>query len=246
MKISSTIKLASILIKEQFREPIGIFWSLIAPAGFFCFANWTDKEAMSHGSHFMLKAAWYLAYISFTTALFGFGLYLVGRRESGFVRSFAYSRRARSQFISAQLCASLTLALAYGVFFLLIASVTFQANLNAAEVGIMFLRFTITTAVLMMGCLIFSTLPLTFQNASNLMSIFSMPLIMLGLASQHFAASGLGWINNINPYFAAGFFVANPLSQLGQIFPVGHAVLCLMLGCFALLHFRINPVWSRY
>jgi ABC-2 type transport system permease protein len=246
MKLSTTTRLTSILVREQFREPIGIFWSLVAPVALFCFANLGRGKALTEGDEFLNKAAWYLAYISFTTALFGFGLYLVGRRESGFVRSFAYTRRARNQFGVAQLCGSFLLTLAYGAFFLLIVSVVFRVIPSAADAIAVLLRFAVVTVIFMVGCLVFSALPLTFQNASNLLSIFSMPLIMLGLASTQFGSSSMNWVNAFNPYFAAGLFIASPSVAVAAIYPVVHAMALLMFGYVGLSRFGVSPVWSRY
>ncbi|MFJ9534143.1 hypothetical protein [Herbaspirillum sp. NPDC101396] len=242
----ATLKLSLILIREQCREPVGIFWALIAPAGFFCFANWSDRNIfLEEGGAFLLRAGWYLAYIGLMTALFGFGLYLIGRRESGFIRTFAYASRSRMQFIGAQFLASLTLSILYGLFFMLVTSLAFQPNISSAPLFALLIRFICTTMILMVGCVTFSALPLTFQTASSLMSILSMPLIMLGLASTRTDAVALHWINFVNPYFVAGEFISGGVTDF-SVAPILHFVLLLALGIYGLLCFKINPIWSRY
>jgi len=241
----TTLKLSLILIREQCREPVGIFWALIAPAGFFCFANWSDRHIFSEESGvFLLRAGWYLAYIGLMTALFGFGLYLIGRRESGFIRTFAYAGRSRMQFVGAQFLASLTLSILYGLFFLFVTSLVFQPSISGAPLVGTLIRFICATTILMAGCVTFSALPLTFQTASSLMSILSMPLIMLGLASTKTDAVALHWINFINPYFVAGEFISGTTGF--SVAPILHFALLLALGIYGLLCFKINPIWSRY
>ncbi|MDQ8034027.1 MAG: hypothetical protein REJ50_18615, partial [Bordetella sp.] len=68
-----------ILVVEQLREPLGVFWSFVAPIGYIV------ASATIHGTPRLLaeayldQAAWGLAYVALMVACNGFGLYLVGR-----------------------------------------------------------------------------------------------------------------------------------------------------------------------
>lgn len=74
-------------------------------------ASFTGLSASSY-TH---SAAWFYAYISANVAFFGLSFYLIGRRESGFVRSFIYRREAITLFLTSH-------ALSYSVISLLYSS----------------------------------------------------------------------------------------------------------------------------
>ena len=79
--------LAYLFIKEQLKEPIALFWIMISPCALFYFFAITRQDASYFDSNYMAASAWFYAYVASSVALFGFAFYIIGRRESGFIRS---------------------------------------------------------------------------------------------------------------------------------------------------------------
>jgi hypothetical protein len=93
-----TLSLTSIFIKEQLKEPIAFFWIMISPCAMFYFFAVTRQDTNYFSNNYTSISAWFYAYISSSVALFGFSFYIIGRRESGFTRSFIYSQESKLVF----------------------------------------------------------------------------------------------------------------------------------------------------
>lgn len=88
--------ITKILTTEHLREPTSLLWSALAPCILFIITQPTHAA-----STYTASAAWFYSYISATLAFFGFSFYLIGRRESGFTRSFIYQHSAIKLFLTA-------------------------------------------------------------------------------------------------------------------------------------------------
>jgi ABC-2 type transport system permease protein len=235
---------AQILVAEQLREPISIFWSIVAPIGFMAFSTYQGRHAVLDPANFAEKAGWCLAYIALTVSFFGFGLYLIGRRESGFVRSFLTSRRKRNRFMLAQFMASLILCVAYGSIFILVTAF-FLTDISYIEVGRLVFSFLLVCIVFMVGSIFFAALPITFQSASSLMSISVTILLVAGLVASRSPSGGVE-LAHFNPFVSAAAFISGTLGS-GKHFLIltGQTVMLLALGIYGVMKQRLNPEWSN-
>ena len=236
------VRLCKLLIVEQLREPVGIFWLVIAPPVLFTFLN-TGAQTASSVSWYEATAGWYLSYIAITVSLFNFALYFVGRRESGFVRSFIVGKRAKFTFILAQALASAALAFCAFVMFIFITASLVKVPMASVAVSLCF-PFLIALAFSMTATLVIAALPVTFQNASSGISIFSAMLLILSVSGNYASPNPvLQAINAFNPlHLWASFISSVGAFSLSHIFLVFASV---VLGVIGYVYFRITPVWNR-
>ncbi len=130
----------AIFIIKQLREPIEVFWSFVAPIAYILL-----NAKTAHGFHLpadilIQTAGWSFSYIVLLGACNGFGLYLAGRRESEFVRSFLSNPSRRRAFILAQYLASLTMTLAFSAALIAVTAYTL-ADIELAKVITLFMKF---------------------------------------------------------------------------------------------------------
>jgi ABC-2 type transport system permease protein len=235
---------AQILVAEQLREPIGVFWSIVAPIGFMAFTTYQGSHAVLDPSIFAEKAGWCLAYIALTLSFFGFGLYLIGRRESGFVRSFLTSREKRNRFMLAQFMASLFLCMAYGLTFIVITALLLT-NVSFSEIVRLFAGFVLVCITFMVSAIFFAALPLTFQSASSLMSISITILLVAGLVASRSPSSEINFAY-FNPFFSAATFISGTQnSGKHLVILASQAVMLFALGAYGIVKQRLNPEWSN-
>ena len=236
------VRLCKLLIVEQMREPVGIFWSVIAPPVLFSFLN-TGAQTASSVSWYEATAGWYLSYIAVTVSLFSFALYFVGRRESGFVRSFVVGKRAKFFFILAQALASAALAFCAFVMFIFITANLVKVPVVPVMVALC-LPFLIALAFSMTAALVIAALPVTFQNASSGMSIFSAMLLILSVSGNYASPNSvLQAINAFNPlHLWASFISFKGALSLNHIFLVFASA---VLGTIGYIYFQLTPVWNR-
>jgi ABC-2 type transport system permease protein len=236
------IKCAVIFIKEQVREPIGVFWAFGAPLAYIAmFAN--SMHTSIDQATFFRQVGLCLAYIALTTSVFNFGLYLVGRRESGFVRTFLTDPHRRHRFLGAQFLASFVMALGYGAVFLTLTSWILMPMQFTQLLSFYFL-YACVCAFFMFGAIVIAALPFTFQAASSSLSIFVTVSIVAGLSSRDVQYLGLS-AEMINPFALAGKLIsgATLLTWLPAVST--HAVLLLAAGFYGIAHQRLNPQWSN-
>lgn len=247
MRICSIAKpffLAMLFIKEQLKEPVALLWIVISPAVTFYLISYARSSGSEFPSDYLSSTSWFYAFVSSSVALFGLAFYIVGRRESGFLRSFVYTRNAKIIFLLGQF-------LAYSVMSVIYCSVFY--GLTRGYVGLMGLaewmtivgRFYICFLLFSIPSLLLTLAPIGFQNTHTLFSMFSFAMLALGIAGM----------NSSHPLFeAVGLF--NPMRWANHIMLVGVAaslpIVALVVGLFFLTRwvvFRfllINPVWSRY
>ncbi|HGX9551310.1 TPA: microcin B17 immunity protein McbE, partial [Escherichia coli] len=116
-----TLKMAIIFLMEQIRTPFSLIWTIMSPTVLFFFLHFNEIE-LHYGDTAWLgkQISWFVGYISFSVVLFNYCLYLVGRRESGFIATFVHNMDGRLLFIRSQLIASLIMSILYVFFFILV------------------------------------------------------------------------------------------------------------------------------
>lgn len=237
-KISSITK---ILIAENLREPTALIWAALAPCIMFLLLTLNNPAFSKPG--YLSTAAWFYSYISANVAFFGFSFYLIGRRESGFIRSFIYQRNAIKLFLTSHTLSYSLISIAYSTLFYLITKPLYGTY--------SFLEFFHLTACFYTSYLVFSciglaivALPIKFSTASTLFSLLSFLMLLSGY---------LGSIQDQDTQQLLTFI--NPLSLSTRIFYDSLSLPAAFFATLALLFaglyltarcFRIQPIWSRY
>lgn len=240
-----TIKLVKILITEQLREPISILWTTISPISIFYYnlLNKSRNQELTRESYTEISSL-YFSYISASVAFFGLSLYIIGRRESGFIRSFIYTKQSRNTFLAAQILAYCTVSLIYFSTFYIITSIsiTDYSIIHYASLGARFISCFFLFSIF--GLLI-TLAPLSFQNSSTTMSIIIFTAVGSAIYSTHSNNHFLQYINLINPVHYATDIMKNGLSHniMAVLFT---AIFFPATALLASKKMIINPVWSRY
>nr|WP_180203415.1 ABC transporter permease [Pseudomonas sp. SbOxS1]NYU03092.1 ABC transporter permease [Pseudomonas sp. SbOxS1] len=238
------ISLTSIFIKEQLKEPIAFFWIMISPCAMFYFLAATRQDPNYFSSNYTSISAWFYAYISSSVALFGFAFYMIGRRESGFTRSFIYSQDSKLIFLLSHFLAYSLISMAYCVTFYLATKLPFGDYAPAELLGIT-LRFYICFVMFCAFGAAFSLLPINFQNSNTLLSIFSFCMLILGVMSALRANPITDSLNLANPLTLASRLMEQGLESNKLI--TGTIITAFIITLYnTFKHLRINPVWSRY
>ena len=93
--VQRTLSITYTLMKEQFKEPIALLWIIISPSLLFYFLAFSKKSENLINLNYIDSASWFYSYMASSIALFGFSFYLIGRRESGFIRSFIFKKTSK-------------------------------------------------------------------------------------------------------------------------------------------------------
>lgn len=237
------LHLTGIFIKEHLREPTVLFWTLLSPALIFYGMSYTADRTATGSDHYLELSRWYYSYISLNVALFGFSYYLIGRRESGFIRSFVYTKKAQMKFLTSHTLSYLLLATLYCVAFYLITK-PYAGPLDMAELVVITLRYGICYLLFSAVGVLFTLAPLKFQTAGTLFSIISFGSVISSLLSERRDAEWLAYAPFLNPLKLASNFIST-----GEV-TITAATACVMTviagATLAMTSFRVNPVWSRY
>lgn len=241
--LQRSLRIIKILTIEYLREPTALLWTGIAPCIMFIFSMHQFKYATVAHSSYATSAAWFYSYMSASVAFFGFSFYLIGRRESGFIRSFIYQKSAVRLFLASHFVSYSLLSLFYFTLFYL-ATKPFFGSYSPSEY--FYLAGCFYTSYLIFSCLglAIAALPIKFGTASTAFSLLSFWMLLSGY---------LGATTTLDR--GASLSEVNPLSISMQIFsgelPLAHsfivACLALLSGSFLTTKkLRTQPVWSRY
>lgn len=91
--------LAALFIKEQLREPVALLWTVVSPVVTYYVMTYVRAPLSGEAVDYLSGTSWFYAFVSSKVALFGLAFYIVGRRESGFLRSFVYTGRTKVVFL---------------------------------------------------------------------------------------------------------------------------------------------------
>ena len=241
--ISRAFQLALIFIKEQLKEPVALFWILLSPSAVF-YLLIHSKGNDYFNQNYITVTAWFYAYVSSSVAFFGFSFYIIGRRESGFIRSFIYTSHARVVFLMAQLFAYSTIACLYCLFFYMMTRLPF-GGYSMHKAATIVIRFYTCFILFCIPGLLITALPLNFQTANTVFSISSFIMLALGIAQTalpepiYFSTELLNPLNLGKSIMQQG--IQSRWILIISIFMT--FIIAMLLAC---KHLRINPVWSRY
>ena len=204
----------------------------------------TRQDANYFSSNCIAVSAWFYAYISSSVALFGFAFYIIGRRESGFTRSFIYSKDSKLIFLSSHFISYSLISTSYCATFYLTTKFPF-GNYNLNELLNITLRFYVCFIMFCTFGAVFSLLPINFQNSNTLLSIFSFCMLILGIMSASRANNITDTLNLANPLTLASKIMEQGL-QSNKLTTIAIVILFIFTLLKTFKHLRINPVWSRY
>lgn len=242
--ISRSLALALLFIKEQLKEPVALFWMIISPVTTYYLLTYSRGGLSPSGVSYIESTSWFYAYISSSVAFFGFSFYIVGRRESGYIRSFVYTSDAKLIFMVAQFLAYSLIALIYCATFYALTYFSF-GSFNLSDLLQVISRFYICYILFVVPGILLGFLPLSFQNANTIFSIVSFLMLVFGILSAGGLHPVVEAVNKVNP-----LFVVNKLMVGG--YEKYYILIFWIIGSFAaifllsLRFLRINPVWSRY
>jgi ABC-2 type transport system permease protein len=237
-------QLAFIFIKEQIKEPTAFFWTLLSPAAIFYLLNYTRGRPLPFESDYMETTSWFYAYIASNVALFGLAFYIIGRRESGYIRSFVYTVESRVIFLIAKLMAYSCISIFYCVAFYCLTRVAFGTP-DIDELYLIGFRFYCCFLCFSIPALLLTLLPCNFQGANTLFSILSFTMLILGIYGANMPQDTPSLIHLFNPlWFAEKTMSQGILQNPGLV--VFLAILFALNFALTTHKLRINPVWSRY
>lgn len=232
-----------ILTLEHLREPTALIWSAIAPCLLFLLTQGHAEAEPARNETYILSASWFFSYISASVAFFGFSFYLIGRRESGFTRSFIYQPDAIRRFLAAHFLSYSTVSVLYAALFYLLTK-PLHGDYRITE--LLYVTACFYTSFLTFSCigLVVAALPIKFNTASTLFSLLSFLMLLSGYLGSAQSRSAPQSVLSLNP-----------LQLSSKIF--NHEIPLLTSFCIALAalltglyltgrHFRTQPVWSRY
>lgn len=241
--IVNSSKLSRLFVIEQIREPLALFWSLIAPPLLFVFLNLGTLSTKTVSSAwYEAQASWYLSYLALSASLFGFSMYLVGRRESGFMKSFIQGKNAKILFLFSQISASFILTFSYFIIFTLLTTTTFGVNPIDALTSLT-LPFIVIMVTFVWSALIIAVFPITFMNASSGISITFMMMLIFSVAGLKTNIPTLSYLNLFNPLSIATQFMAGNGVHTAE--SIGTIICLIALGGVGAVRMRTNPIWSR-
>lgn len=235
--------ISKILLTEHFRDPIAILWAGVAPCIMFTVliqSNWMQApQTLNYAS----SSAWFYSYIAANSALYGFSFYLIGRRESGFVRSFIYKPMAIKIFLHAHTVCYSLISLSYSTLFYLVTK-PFYGAYSALE--LLQVTASFYTCYLLFSCagLVIVAMPLKFNTANTLFSLLSFWMLLSGYMGSLQNPSPIKYLSTINPIYLTTMIFSGDI-PLTFSFPI--AVAGASTGLFLTWKFfRIQPIWSRY
>ncbi|MFV3377987.1 hypothetical protein ACNE9Y_28105 [Pseudomonas sp. NY11226] len=231
-------RIIRILITEHLREPTSLLWSALAPCLLFIITS-PKHTTLTYTA----STAWFYSYISASVAFFGFSFYLIGRRESGFTRSFIYQRGAIKIFLISHTLSYLVLSTLYALLFYLLTK-PLRGHYLLPE--LLYLLACFYTSYLMFTCigLGIAALPIKFSTASTLFSLMSFLMLVSGYTATLQGYDTSHPLTLINPLYLSVQVFHGEFSLLSSFL----TALSAFAACTYLTgrHFRTQPIWSRY
>lgn len=244
LTMKRSLALTWLFVKEQLKEPVSLFWMIISPAATYYLLVYY-RGGFSHStSRYLENTSWFYAYVSSSVAFFGFSFYIIGRRESGFIRSFIYTMDAKLVFMLAQYLAYSLIALIYCAVFFGLTYFSF-GPFEVFEFLHILGRFYVCYMLFSVFGILLSLLPLSFQNANTVFSVTSFVMLVLGVLSIRSESSVIDLVNVLNPLCLANSIMVGGVEN-NYFIVSGIFVLFIAIFLLSLRFLRINPVWSRY
>lgn len=236
--------LAALFIKEQLKEPVALFWTVVSPVVTYYLITYTKTPVSDAPIDYLSSTSWFYAFVASSVALFGLAFYIVGRRESGFLRSFVYTGRTRIVFLIGQFLAYSVVAVLYCTVFYVLTRYSFGV-FNGAEYLVVVVRFYVCFLIFSIPSLLLTLVPLGFQNASTVFSMLSLAMLALGIVGTGSSSPAFVIVSFFNPMWWANKVMLVGLAECWLV--VLMVVVLLVVSFFLMFRFLlINPVWSRY
>lgn len=236
--------LALLFIKEQLKEPLALFWIVISPVVTFYLITYARMPTAERAGDYIGATSWFYAFVSSSVAMFGLAFYIVGRRESGFLRSFVYTARTKGVFLIGQFLAYSCMALVYCLAFYIFTR-TYFGEAGFVEFLVIGGRFYVCFLLFSVPALLLTLAPLGFQNANTVFSVVSFMMLALGVVSIGSSHPVIGVVKFINPMWWANQIMLEGVADSLYIVSVVIVLVALSLGV-VYKYLLINPVWSRY
>ncbi|NWA42108.1 ABC transporter permease [Pseudomonas reactans] len=243
--LSKPFLLAALFIKEQLKEPVALFWMVVSPAVTFYLIAYARTSNDDRTISYLAVTSWFYAFIACSVAFFGLAFYIVGRRESGFLRSFVYTTPTKLIFLFGQFFAYSILSIVYCVVFYGLTKFYFGSGVEVLDMLDIVLRFYICFLLFSIFSLLLTLAPLSFQNASTVFSVLVCLMLALGIVSASSSHTALQLIKLLNPMGWANQIMVEGVAGSIDVVLAVMAAFSISFGVtFRLL--LINPVWSRY
>ncbi len=165
MIFSALARTTGILIKEQFREPIVLFWHMVVPGIFYAMIM-SQSDLSPEGTFAVM-----LAYLCGSMALYTSAVVLIARRESGFLKAFAYIPGCYQMIVSSQIIVSVAMGLS-SMIILLVISVLLGKPPSLSFVYVSAFIFTGWLTISSFGACSFMCLSISMRSMSTISSIF--------------------------------------------------------------------------
>lgn len=238
------ISLAVLFMKEQLMEPVALFWTVISPVVTYYLISYAKGEVGDVSLDYMSSTSWFYAYVSSSVAMFGLAFYMIGRRESGFLRSFVYVSRTKIIFLLGQFFAYSVVSVLYCSVFFVFTRGSF-GYAGGAEYLVIVGRFYVCFLLFSVPSLLLTLIPLGFQSASTVFSMLSLSMIGLGVISISSRSPVLAIVNFFNPMWWANKIMSIGVEECWLVILV--VFILFVFSFLAVFRFLIiNPVWSRY
>lgn len=237
------VYITRILITEHAREPTALLWSAIAPCILFVITTQQHHAPGAPPPSYTGSAAWFFSYISASVAFFGFSFYLIGRRESGFIRSFIYQRDAIRRFLIAHFCSYSIISVGYAFLFYL-ATKPLYGYYSLIELSRLLASFY--TSYLFFTCigLGIAALPIKFSTSSTLFSLMSFLMLISGYTGAVQGPATPHSLTLLNPLYLSTKLFNNELSLPNSF---SAALVSALIALYLTgRYFRVQPIWSRY
>lgn len=239
-----SLALAWLFLKEQLEEPVACFWMIVSPVTAYYLLNYFRGGFIFPTGTYLESTSWFYAYVSSSVAFFGFAFYIIGRRESGFVRSFIYAPDARFVFMLAQYLSYSLIALMYSSVFFALTYFSF-GSFDVSDFWSVLVRFYVCYMLFSIFGILLSLLPVNFQNANTVFSVVSFVMLVLGVLGVRGKSSVINFVNFFNPLNVANQIMVGGIRE-NCFLVFGICVLFAVVFWVSLRFLRINPVWSRY
>lgn len=187
----------------------------------------------------------FLGFVAVVNGIRGTGAYLLGRRESGFLKAFVSFPKAQRRYVGAQIGSCLLFGIIVNTLFgLLILPV--YTNLEVAEALLQILRSAFITFVMSLMASTLNLVPFKFQTAYSAVTATFAPMVLLALtgAGRFRDIFFLEILNYFNPVAVAASILQNGF--LASQLIVAISTFLGIAGVLATLNwFSIQTYWDK-
>lgn len=231
---------AFILFRETTREPGWLFWSLFFPL-ILITAIFLQSSIIADESLYFI----FLSYVSVVTSIRGTGAYLLGRRESGFLKAFVSFETAQRRYLVAQCLAGFLFAAIVTIFFGFLSSFYFN-NVSFEEVLLSIYRACILSFFIGLCSSVINIVPFKFQTVYGVMTAAFAPMLLLSMAhhSEFYTGFVLIVFNAINPVYLGYLLIKDGVFN-HFLFMIILLFLTFIAIMVTMKFFKIETYWDK-